>query len=200
MSCSSQSKEHPVKAILNSSASSYWQTANPEKKAFIELELDKPTKIETITIGNYNCNNYTKQQSMWITNSSLLWTWKAMLVPPSSRYWSHRRTASLSLTRHLTQACLHLFFHLWAPPPTLAPVRGILNVFFGLQVLQPIKALCTVSESKSGSNRFFKLVVQFLGSIFTHFLSNIPTQDIAFTHWTRNLTQRNQSRSGTRSK
>ncbi|ELR12347.1 BRCA1 C Terminus (BRCT) domain containing protein [Acanthamoeba castellanii str. Neff] len=95
LSCTSQDSEsHPATAVKSPTATTYWQTQAPEKKAALELALATPVQIQRIVIGNAGA----------------------------------------------------AFVEILVGKSTSRPID--------YQVLQPIKPLCTMSESKSGANRY----------------------------------------------
>jgi len=51
-SCSSEDEVHPSSNLLNYDLYRTWQTDGPQKKASVELVLEKPTKIECIELAN----------------------------------------------------------------------------------------------------------------------------------------------------
>lgn len=52
LSCTSQDSEsHPATAVKSPTATTYWQTQAPEKKAALELALATPVQIQRIVIG-----------------------------------------------------------------------------------------------------------------------------------------------------
>ena len=52
LSCTSQDSEsHPATAVKSPTATTYWQTEAPEKKAALELALAAPVQIQRIVIG-----------------------------------------------------------------------------------------------------------------------------------------------------